>query len=392
MTVTTPTATDLRSRVAAALPTLRENAGWNDENRRLHDDTLGVLVDTGAVRMRVPSRYGGYESDAKTLLRVVGEVARGDGAAAWNTAVWSMGAWLAGLFPDHVQDEVFSDPAVRVCGVLSPTATARPDGGDLVVDGRWAFISGALHSQWQVVLAMAPTPDGAGMWPVLALVPMAQLGIIDDWHTSGLRGTGSVTTVAENVRVPLDRVLPMPLVLQEQYASDLNATSPVWRVPMMATGCGCFTGVAVSLVRTAIDGFLGRLDHKITYTAYESSREAPITHHTVAEAVYLADEAEFHAHRLADLLDRKGLEGTPWSLEDRVAARAALGRVFRLAAGAVDLLATGSGGSSLYATESIQRIRRDVQALNLHALMHPDTNAELYGRVLCGIEPNTAYL
>jgi alkylation response protein AidB-like acyl-CoA dehydrogenase len=392
MTVTTPTATDLRSRVTAALPTLRENAGWNDENRRLHDDTLGVLLDTGAVRMRVPSRYGGHESDAKTLLRVVGEIARSDGAAAWNTAVWSMGAWLAGLFPDHVQDEVFSDPAVRVCGVLSPTATARPDGGDLVVDGRWAFISGALHSQWQVVLAMAPTPDGAGMWPVLALVPMAQLGIIDDWHTSGLRGTGSVTTVAENVRVPLDRVLPMPLVLQEQYASRLNAASPVWRVPMMATGCGGFTGVAVGLVRTALEGFLGRLDHKITYTAYESSREAPITHHTVAEAMYLADEAEFHAHRLADLLDRKGTEGTPWSLEDRVAARAALGRVFRLAAGAVDLLATGSGGSSLYATESIQRIRRDVQALNLHALMHPDTNAELYGRVLCGIEPNTAYL
>jgi alkylation response protein AidB-like acyl-CoA dehydrogenase len=392
MTVTTPAATDLRSRVAEALPVLRRNARWNDENRRLHEDTLGVLLDTGVTRMRVPLRYGGHESDANTLVRTVGELARGDGAAAWNTAVWAMGAWLAGLFPDHVQDEVFGDPDVRVCGVLSPTATARQDGGDLVVDGRWAFISGALHSQWQVVLAMAPTPDGAGVWPVLALVPMAQLGVVDDWYTSGLRGTGSVTTVAEGVRVPLDRVLPMPLVLQEQYASRRNADSPVWRAPMMATGCGSFIGVAASMVREAISGFLGRLDHKITYTDYESSRTAPITHHKVAEAVYLADEAEFHAQRLADLLDRKGLEGAPWDLAERVAARAALGRVFRLAESAVDVLATGSGGSSLYATEPIQRIRRDVQALNLHALMHPDTNAELYGRVLCGVEPNTAYL
>ena len=38
------------------------------------------------------------------------------------------------------------------------------------------------------------------------------------------------------------------------------------------------------------------------------------------------------------------------------------------------------------------RNQRDVQALNLHALMHPSTNYELYGRVLCGLEPNTSYL
>jgi alkylation response protein AidB-like acyl-CoA dehydrogenase len=392
MTATAPPATDLRNRVREALPDLRANARWSDENRRLHDDTLGILVDSGALRMHVPTRYGGYESDTNTLMRVVGDIAGADGAAAWNTAVWAMCAWLAGLFPDHVQDEVFSDPAVRVCGVLSPTASGRPDGGDLVIDGRWGFISGALHSQWQVVLAMTPTPDGASMWPVMALVPMSQLTIVDDWYTSGLCGTGSVTTVADGVRVPMDRVLPMPLVLQDKYASRLNADSPVWRAPMMATGCGCFVGAAIGMTRAAIAGFLARLDHKITYTDYDSSRDAPVTHHQVAEAVYLADEAEFHAQRLADLLDTKGLAGAPWDLSERVAARAALGRVFRLADRAVDLLATGSGGSSLYTTEAIQRIRRDVQALNLHALMHPDTNAELYGRVLCGVEPNTAYL
>jgi hypothetical protein len=28
----------------------------------------------------------------------------------------------------------------------------------------------------------------------------------------------------------------------------------------------------------------------------------------------------------------------------------------------------------------------------LHALMHPATNTELYGRILCGLEPNTLYI
>jgi hypothetical protein len=40
----------------------------------------------------------------------------------------------------------------------------------------------------------------------------------------------------------------------------------------------------------------------------------------------------------------------------------------------------------------IQRITRDVQSVSLHALMHPDTNLELHGRILCGLEPNTYYL
>lgn len=40
----------------------------------------------------------------------------------------------------------------------------------------------------------------------------------------------------------------------------------------------------------------------------------------------------------------------------------------------------------------IQRIERDIQALDLHALIHPDTNLERYGRMLCGLQPNPMYL
>lgn len=393
MTLTAPSATDLLSRVSQVRPAIEAQALWVDENRRLHEETLAALTESGATRMWVPTRYGGSEADFRTLAGVVGEIARVDGSAAWTTAVWSMCAWLAGLFPDAAQDEVFADPDGRVCGVLSPTAMARADGGDLVIDGQWAFISGALHSQWQVVLAMAPTPDGADLWPVMALVPMSDLDIVDDWHSTGLRGTGSVTTVANGVRVPPGRVLPMPLVLQEQYASERNAASPLWRGPMMATGCGSFAGVAVGLAKGALEGFLDRVEgRKITYTNYDSQREAPVTHLRVAEAAYLVDEAEFHANRIADLLERKSSAGERWQVSERVAARAALGRVFRLAERAVDTLAGGSGASSLYRDVPIQRIRRDVQALNLHALMHADTNAELYGRTLLGLEPNSNYL
>jgi len=131
---------------------------------------------------------------------------------------------------------------------------------------------------------------------------------------------------------------------------------------------------------------------KITYTDYASQRDAPLTHHQVADASLLIDEAEFHAVRLAETMDAKSAGRQPWTVPDRVASRAALGRVFSRAKDAVDVLNTASGGGSLYLDVPIQRIERDIQALNLHALMHPNTNLELLGRVLCGLEPNTMYL
>ena len=95
---------------------------------------------------------------------------------------------------------------------------------------------------------------------------------------------------------------------------------------------------------------------------------------------------------LAETVDGKGLEGAEWTVEERVRARADMGAVVKLAKEAVDIFASASGGSSIYSGIPIQRINRDIQAVNQHALMHPNTNAELYGRVLCGLEPNTLYI
>jgi alkylation response protein AidB-like acyl-CoA dehydrogenase len=392
LTGAVPTRDELVRRVAELVPVLRANSEWSEQNRALPEESLAALAEAGVFKMRVPKRYGGYESDAGTLLEVMSEVAQGDGSAAWCVSAWAISTWLACLFPDHVQDQVFATENSRVCGVLSPTAEARPVEGGVVVNGAWHFISGARHSLWQVIIAMAPTPDGASMWPVMAVVPLSDLQLVDDWNTMGLRGTGSVTTVAQDVFVPADRVLPMVAVLQEQFASQLNANSPVYRSPMMATGCTTFTGTAIGMAKAARSAFMDRIDRKITYTDYTSQREAPLTHLEVAEASFKIEEAELRAAALAAQMDDKCLKGEPWTLEEKVHARAHLGRVFQLCKESADILSSASGGSSIYATEPLQRIVRDLHALSMHSLMHSSTNAELYGRILCGLPPNTMYL
>jgi 3-hydroxy-9,10-secoandrosta-1,3,5(10)-triene-9,17-dione monooxygenase len=393
MDVTTaPPRAELVRRAADLVPLIRKNAAWSEENRRLSDETLAAVADAGIIRMRTPSRYDGYEADMRTLVEVVTQLARGDASTAWTVSVFSICSWLVSLFPDEVQDEVFATPDARVCGLLSPTGAATPADGGIVVSGRWAFNTGALHSQWNSLVAMAPTPDG-GMQPVLALAPMSDLEIVDDWHTVGLRGSGSVTTVANELFIPERRVMPMGPVLHEQYASKLNADAPVYRTPMLLTAATSTVGSVLGIAKAAWELFFDRLPgRKITYTTYASQAEAPITHLQVAQASVRIDEAEFHAFRAADLLDSKGASGEPWSVEERARVRVDLGRAYELAKEAVDILNTASGASSIYSNVPMQRLERDVQTLNLHAILHPNTTFELYGRVLCGLEPNTFYI
>jgi alkylation response protein AidB-like acyl-CoA dehydrogenase len=389
----TPSQAELVSRASELIPQLRAKASWMDEHRRLPDETIQALADAGILKLRVPARYGGTEADMRTLVSVISELGKADGSVAWTTAVWSICGWLVSLFPDEVQDEVFDVPDTRICGLLSPTGTAVPKDGGFVINGRWAFNTGSLHSHWNVLIAMAPTPDGQQMWPVMAIAPMADIDVVDDWHTTGLRGTGSVTTVANDVFVPQARVLPMMALLNQQYASKQNAETPIYRSPLMPTACMSVTGTALGLARAAQEIFFSRMpERKITYTAYDRQLEAPITHLQAADAQMKLDEAEFHARRAAETLDAKSVAAEPWTVEERVRVRMDASAACRRAKEAVDIYSEASGASSIYESVPMQRVQRDIQAINLHAILHPNTNLELYGRVLCGLEPNTLYL
>jgi 3-hydroxy-9,10-secoandrosta-1,3,5(10)-triene-9,17-dione monooxygenase len=388
-TTSIPTRQELVRRASDIVPILQKHASWNEQNRRIHEEVLEAVEQAGVFRLRVPKRYGGYEADTRTLVEVMAKLGEGDGSTAWVVWVLAANSWLLGMFPDAVQDEVFANPNVRVSGTLSPTGRVERGEKGFVLNGQWHFHSGSWHSQWSALAAMGTTPTGQPA-PVVALVPTAELGVLDDWDTAGLRGTGSVSSVAREVFVPEERVYSVIALLQGQSASQLNAGAPIYRLPMVAAIAGAASGTPLGLARAALTNFFQRLPERgIAYTTYTRQAEAPITHLQVAEATMKIDEAEFHAGRAADLTDTKAISGEAWTLEERARIRMDAGMVARLAKEAIDLLNTASGGSSIYSSVPIQRIARDIQAVNLQGMIHPNTNLELYGRIRCGLEPNT---
>jgi alkylation response protein AidB-like acyl-CoA dehydrogenase len=387
-----PTREELVETAVKLVPLLRSRALWIEDNRRLPEDVITAIEESGLLQMQVPLQYGGYESDARAFVDVLSEITRGDASTGFCLSIYASLTWMAGLWPDEALDEVFAQPHVRITGTTAASGTAtRVDGGYLI-NGSWGFNSGVWHAHWKITAAM-PKGHADGTYPVFCLIPVSDLERVDDWHTNGLPGSGSVTTVAKDVFVPDRRVLDGADFFQNISRSRANAGKGGYQVPMLVTATAMQTGQLIGAGKHALSSFLERLPGRpLTYTSYPSQREAPITHLQVGEAALLLEDAEARAHRFTDLLAEKIRRGESWSQSERVHSRAQIGWIARQVKRSVDILAEASGGSSIFREVPITRIQRDVHATALHALISPSTNTELYGRSLCGLEPNSTYL
>ena len=90
---------------------------------------------------------------------------------------------------------------------------------------------------------------------------------------------------------------------------------------------------------------------------------------------------------IREMIDRGGA-GDAFSDEDRVRFRRDHAYAVNLAYDATMMLARASGASSLFETHPMQRFMRDVHAGSMQLIANWDEQAESYGRVRLGLEPN----
>jgi alkylation response protein AidB-like acyl-CoA dehydrogenase len=385
--MTTDSNAGLVQRAAALVPMLRERGAAAEQARRLPQETFDALSDADVLRMMAPKRYGGHEADFITQCEVLAEVARGCPSASWAATILSAMAWVAGTFPDEAQEEVFDSRDPRISGVFSPTGKAVPKNGGYIVNGRWGYNTGGHGSDWTVVNAVRTDDDGTEV-PMCVLLKSAELTRLDDWRASGMAATGSSTILAEDVFVPAHRAQPIPEMAEGRFPPRHNADNPYFQYPLASVLSVNAAGTPVGIARGALELFFERLPGRgITYTFYTNKAEAPVTHLQVGEAALTIDSADAHMRLACAQLDDR--LGETLTIRDRVEARAHVSAATGLARDAVDVLFYGSGASAIQSHVPIQRFQRDIQALANHAIMHPQTSIELYGRVLCGLEPNS---
>ncbi|MGD0557257.1 MAG: acyl-CoA dehydrogenase family protein [Streptosporangiaceae bacterium] len=385
----------LVERVREARPLIREHAMRAERERRVTKEVVEALAGAGIYRMNVPRRYGGYETGLRTQVGALAEIAAACGSAAFMALIQTGCSFIAALFPDEAQDEIFVGPDVRVSGTLIPDATAVAVDGGYVVNGTSAFATGCQNADWHLLTTRVISDEAATGPPELLwmAIPMADLEIMDDWYVSGLSGSGSNSVAARDVRVPAHRVLPVGPMLGGVFPSETSAADPFYRMPVLLLFCAWATPAALGLARSALAEFTDRIQHRgITYTFYERQNEAPVTHLQAAEAAMKISCAELLADQMVSVIESKAVTGAPYTPQERARIRAQGGYVIRLCKEAADLVGSASGASSLRRDVPIQRTIRDLHALSLHSFINPATNLELYGRVLSGLDPGTPFL
>lgn len=375
----------LMAKASALVPLLRARAAETERERRIPDDVLKAIDAAQLFRLRTPKRFGGCEGDLRTYMDVVTELGRGCGSTSWIGFISIATVWIAALFPDEAQREVFTgNPDVRFMGALGMTASARAADGGYVVDGKWAYASNCLHAHWAVL--SAPLPHEGGVVPSIMLAPMRDLAIEDTWQVVGMRGTGSHTVVAKEMFVPAHRTLPTE-VLVKGMSPRSNTEELVYRESFAPTAIIAVAAPVLGLARAALDLTLERIskgNKSIAYSIYDDVRSAPSMQLELAEAATLIETAVLHVRRWCDDITDAARAGEELPFKRRAQMRMDLGYAMRRCREAVGLLLNVQGASAFAESNPIQRVWRDLEMASRHGLLAPEIPHEIYGRALVG--------
>ena len=383
----TPQTSTLLGRARELWPLLQARATETDALRRLPDEVVHAVRKAGLCRLMVPRRLGGFETNIRAYMEVMAELGRGCGSTAWVASLVNVCAWLASLFPDRAQRDIWSaDPDAWVAGSLNPIGeTTQVDGGWRVT-GRWQWASGCLHAQWAACGINMKDDSGRIVNVGLSLMPMSDLAIEDTWQMAGMRGTGSNTIVARDVLVPEHRFLPYPPAFEGAYRTE-HGEETVYRAAFVPVTVLILAGSQLGVARAALDYVVSKAEARgITHTTFARQADSAGFQMLVAEAALRIDSAHLHALRAADDLDACTASGRYPDNTMRARMRADTALAAKYCRDAVDMLVSAHGTSSLADASPMQRFWRDIHVASHHAITEWQVNLEVYGKALLGRE------
>jgi 3-hydroxy-9,10-secoandrosta-1,3,5(10)-triene-9,17-dione monooxygenase len=366
-------------------PKLRQRAVAAEEQRRIPDETIADLRASGLLGVLTPRRFGGSELGIATLVETTAELAQGCVSSGWVYGNMVGHNWLLSQFPLAAQHEVHAEASTLVATIFrfGGPAPKRVDGGYRITSGEGKWASGVDHAGW-IILGTTPT----GEEPAYMLVPRKDFVIVDDWHTSGMRGTGSKSIHVADAFVPDTHAIRLADVLAGATPGGKALDIPLYRLPMHVVLPLSLVGSPVGAALAAIQVFgQSNSARLLALTEPEVSAQSA-TFARVGEAAAMVDAAFALILRDAERVD--ALQGaadvTP---RYRLQAPRDLAYVAQTCRRAVNSLIEASGGSTIYNSSEIQRIWRDINGVCGHVGFNWDATMTAAGRFELGLPAST---
>lgn len=353
-----------------------------EERRSINPDFSAKLKEANLFNILVPVHAGGLGGSLPQWFEVMMTLSEADASTGWVSAHANLcAALIYACAEPRFRDEFFSDPMACAAWSNLPQVEVKERENGLRISGFWSFESGCTMATFVGgMVNLPPATSGGPPRSVVALAPVAEARIDDNWDPVGLGGTGSHDVHFDDVFVPWQRTFFWP------------SSSPISEYPAAVVAPGtwfvsiCAGATHLGLARRALDEARGQLRGKADRRSQTPLLEHPSTQRTLeaAEGLWLACRAGMR-ESLAEIWNC-GLRGEPATAGMRMNARLSAATAVHKGAEIVRAAFEVSGASAIRRSGTMQRLLREASCLPHHISVN-QVSYELTGRVRCGIDP-----
>ena len=370
-------------------PLIAAHADEAEAQRHLSAEVAKAMVQAGLFRIAVPADVGGSEEHAVTQVQCIEAVSRIHGSAGWNLMIGIevMGV-LCGQFDQSLVESLLADQEMIISGSLNPLGKAVREGDGYRISGQWPFARGIHNAKffWGQNIVHVDGErlrDEHGVVLCEALVPCDQIEILDTWHVSGMRGSGS-----HDVRI--DEVFVPDTFISHVQRDKPSATGTLFRLPLYSRLAFNKVGVATGIAQAAIDHFVSLASEKKPRGSRQLLRERPDAQLAVAQAERILGSARSYAmEQICVMWDTVACGDEPTTRQKALLQLACSGAADE-AVKAVEVVYSAAGASANFESSPLSRCMRDVPVVRQHITVSPQfTNA--VGRVLLGMDSETPF-
>ena len=368
-------------RAQSIAPVAKRNAIAAEDLRRMPEENIKAILDSGLMPLGRPKMFGGYEADWLTHIDCVSEVARFCGSTGWCMTFLIQHQIFLSLFPEAAQRAVYEqhpDPAILTS--FNPTGQVKQVTGGFEVSGRWRFASAGDYCQWAILGGVVRPADGPPRRLNL-LLKLGQFRIERVWNSVGLKGSGSNDVIVEPVFVPDSFVYWLDEAMMGRAPGQQLHDGILYKTPFVfSMGFAVMTPMH-GIARGAFESFCEYIAAKAAGPRGKSS-EMDNTQTAIGES-----KAEIDlAYLVTEKMSATTFNGGKKTRLDAVRQRRDMVLVRSLLLSAVDRLFALSGAHGLDADIALQRHWRDLHAIGNHSQWTAPA-MQVAGRDALGLPP-----
>ena len=370
-------------RARTIVPLAKRNASAAEELRRLPEENIQAILDSGLMPLVRPRMFGGYEADWMTQIDCVSEVARFCGSTGWCMTFLIQHQYFLSLFSEEAQRFVYErQPDPTILTSFNQTGQVKEVTGGYEIGGRWHFASVGDYCQWAILGGVTRTADGAVKKRLNFLLRPDQFRIDRVWNAMGLKGSGSNDVVVEPTFVPTAFVYDHDDALIGRAPGHTVHEGVLYRSPLILNSGFAVMTPMHGIARGAYESF-------VELTAGRGARPLGAKPSERADVQIAIGESRAEidlAYLVTEKLTATVFKGGKVTRDDAVRQRRDMMMVLKLLQRGVDRLFDLSGAHGIDGDHPIQRHWRDFHAIRQHAQWAAPA-LQIAGRDALGLPP-----